>query len=517
MTLLTSKGRLRRCYLWLTIIPACFSIVNAAYASVGRLQLSMLKGWDSSQLEAQLKTVEAEGTGSGLSLTLEEAINMSISNSPQLAIAYREIQRQEWELIAARRDWYPQATISAQPIAGFSSNSMLTTYRVDQDVVGRYNLDLGSEYGTYMNGLQISPSAMISWRFFDIARGSVISSQQKLVEQQKLLFNVTARSLVLDIETEFYALQSLAGLIEAYTRLSQENIREVKVMEERFKVRLATVSDVEQSKTQALNQMNQLIDFKYRYQQASSNLAQLLSLETSQLIYASKKNRDMQYWPLSLDETLRQGLSNREEIKASLAQAESYQWEARALMQRYIPTMSVLLSGNLSLEQGVINGAIGGLDMPQPPNGTLRNTSSAVGLGFTWDIFDGGIRAAESNARRAQAQQQRDQAQQNRLTVVQEIKTAYAAYQTQYQSLINSRAAVKSALQAQAAARERYRVGIGDITTLIQATGLYGDALANEAMSEMRYSTAVASLYRSSAVWPMSSQELVSKRKGALK
>jgi outer membrane protein TolC len=477
----------------------------------------MLKGWDSSQLEAQLKTVEAEGTGSGISLTLEQAINMGVSNSPQLAIAYREIQRQEWELIAARRDWYPQATISAQPIAGFFSNSMLTSYRADQDVAGRYNLDYGREFGTYMKGLQISPSAMISWRFFDIARGSEISSQQKLVDQQKFLFNVTARSLLLDIETEFYALQSLAGLIQAYTRLSQENIREVKVMEERFKVRLATVSDVEQSKAQALNQMNQLIDYKYRYQEASSNLAQLLSLETSQLIYASQKNTDMQYWPLSLDETLRQGLSNREEIKASLAQAESYQWEARALMQRYIPTMSVLLGGNLNLEQGVINGAIGGLDMPQPPTGTLRNTSSAVGLGFTWDIFDGGIRAAQSNARRAQAQQQRDQAQQNRLTVVQQIKTAYAAYQTQYQSLINSRAAVTSALQAQSAARERYRVGIGDITTLIQATGLYGDALANQALSEMRYSTAVASLYRYSAVWPMSSQEVVIKRKRALK
>lgn len=491
----------------------------------GSNRIDMRKGWNSAQLEAQLRAVVNEGGTNGIRMTLREAVEMSISNSPQLATAYREIQRQEWELIAVKRDWYPQANISAQPIAAFAANTMFTNLSVSQNMVDMYNqglttmynLEQGKEYGTYMNGLQINPSAMLSWRFFDIARGSEISSQQKLVEQQKLLFNVSARSLLLDTERGYYTLQSLGGLIKAYTRLSRENIREVKVMEERFKVRLATVSDLEQSKSQALNQMNQLIDFKYRYQEASANLAQYLGLETSELIYPSTAEEDEQRWMLSLEETIKEGLSNREEIKASLAQAESFQWEARALMQRYIPTMSVLLSGSLSLQQGVINGAVGGLNMPQPPNGTLRNTSSAVGLGFSWDIFDGGRRAAESSARRAQAQQQRDQTAQNRLSVVQEIKTAYAAYRTQYLSLVNSRAAVESALQAQAAARERYRVGIGDITTLVQATGLYGEALANEAEAKMRYATAVASLYRSSAVWPMKSEALVRKRKEELK
>ena len=60
-------------------------------------------------------------------------------------------------------------------------------------------------------------------------------------------------------------------------------------------------------------------------------------------------------------------------------------------------------------------------------------------------------------------------------------------------------------------------MGIGDITTLVQATGLYGNGLFNPANAQMSYYTALASLYRYSAIWPPGTEALVEPRSQQLR
>jgi len=500
--------------------------------------------WSSQELQHQLNTLKNYAAQPKIPYQLEEALAQAIEASPQLAIAYRSIQRQEWDLIAARRQWYPQLSVSAQPLVGFTSGSNQYYYNdvppavsssvpfasvfeavtdtgipVVGDMQGAFGLageQQPSFSGTYNNGLQIAPTTTLSWSFFDLPRDSTINSQIELVQQQKLLFDVSARGLILDVEQNYYSLQSLAQLISAYIKLSQENINEVAIMEQRLTVRLATVADVEQSKSQALLQLNQLISNLFQYAQSSSTLAQLLGLTTEKQIQATDRFDASQRWPLTLKQTIEHGLQTREEIYASLARAKSFDWEARALMQRYIPTLFLFGTGSLNFNQGNLSRSLGSASSG-PTAGTFRNPTSTVGLGLSWDLFDGGIRAAQSESMRYQAQQQRDQAQQNRLTVIQQIKTAFAGYQTQYQALLNSNASVASALKAQDAARARYQVGIGDITTLVQATSLYGQALTNQANAQMNYSTSIADLFRYSAIWPLDTQAQTLNREEVLR
>jgi outer membrane protein TolC len=160
---------------------------------------------------------------------------------------------------------------------------------------------------------------------------------------------------------------------------------------------------------------------------------------------------------------------------------------------------------------GTLNGDLSGMTQG-PANGSIWNPGGTLGIGLSWQLFDGGIYAAQSSARKALAQQQLDQAQQTRLDISQQVKTAYAAYRNQRLAIETSSQAVQSALKAQAAALARYRVGIGDITTLVQATGLYGNALFNLSNAQMSYYTALASLYRYSAIWPPGTDGLVEQR-----
>lgn len=524
-----------------------FSTVLAAEARQDQLPLNSElipilpedSDWSARELQLQLNQLKSYASQPKVAFGLQQALDRAIHASPQLAIAYRSIQEQQWELIAARRRWYPQLMLSAQPLVGFSSSSTLNYFndvpRSEASVVpfasdftaetssgvplagamrGDFLLESQQQpsfTGVYSNGLEVSPTASLSWSFFDLSRDSDINSQSELLRQQELLFDVTSRSLILQVEQSYYMLQAFHRLIEAYIRLSEQNIREVFVMEQRLKIRLATVADVEQSKSQALNQMNQLIQNLFQYAQASATLAQLMALKTDQQIFPVDPFDASLRWPLSLQETIALGLKQREEIYASLAESSSFAWEARSLMQQYIPTFFLFGTGSFNFNQGILNRPLSGVSS-SGTSGTLRNPSSAVGLGLSWNIFDGGIRAAQSSARKIQSQQQREQADQNRFVVVEQIKTAYAGYQTQYQALLNSDAAVKSALKAQEAARARYQVGIGDITSLVQATSLYGQALTNQANAQMQYSTAIASLFRFSAVWPFDSERMIAER-----
>lgn len=469
-------------------------------------------------LTTQLNAIQAGLQGKVRNLTLQEAINQGLAASPQLAVSYRSIQQQQWQLIAARRDWYPNLSLSARPLWGYQFNSTISNYQpyANSALNTALGIPITTWQGSYTSATQVSPTSTLSWTFFKPQRTSAINSQLELLNQQRYLYAVSARSLILQIQQNYYMLQSLKDLIRAFVNLSLTNLDEVKVMEERFPARLVTVSDLEQSRSQALNQMYQLIDYINQYQATSATLANLLGLEDTTLLDPSEGFAQVQTWPFSLEQTVAQGQTLREEVKANLAAANSYNWDAKALIQQYLPNLALFASATANQGTGIFNGDLSGLTQG-PANGSIWNPGGSLGIGLTWQLFDGGIYAAQSSARKALAQQQRDQAQQTRLDISQQIKTAYAAYRNQRLAIENSSQAVQSALKAQAAAQARYRVGIGDITTLVQATGLYGSALFNLANAQMSYSTALASLYRYSAIWPPGTEALVEQRSQQLR
>jgi outer membrane protein TolC len=464
-------------------------------------------------LMAQLRSIQSAMQGKVLTVSLRDALSRGLAASPQLAVSYRSIQQQQWQLIAARRDWYPNLSVSARPLWGYQYNTTISNYQpyANSALNTAFGIPITTWQGSYTTASQVSPSTTLTWTFLKPQRTSAINSQLELLKQQRYLYAVSARSLILQIQQNYYMLQSLKDLIRAYVNLSVTNLEEVKVMEERFQTRLVTVSDLEQSRTQALNQMYQLIDFVNQYQATSAALANLLGLETTTLLDPSDGFGQLQDWSLSLDQTVAQALSLREEVKANLAAAQSYDWDAKALIQQYLPNLFLFASATANQGSGTFNGDLSGMTQG-PANGSIWNPGASLGIGLTWQLFDGGIYAAQSSARKALAQQQLDQAQQTRLDISQQIKTAYAAYRNQRLAIQTSTLAVQSALKAQAAAQARYRVGIGDITTLVQATGLYGNALFNLSNAQMSYYTALASLYRYSAIWPPGTDALVEQR-----
>ena len=90
------------------------------------------------------------------------------------------------------------------------------------------------------------------------------------------------------------------------------------------------------------------------------------------------------------------------------------------------------------------------------------------GIYLTWDIFDGGVSAAEAAAYRSQARQQKGDAEYQRLQV-RAIRQTYAKYNTSNLNVINSTKNYMAAKASYAVQIARFNVGLSDMTSIVQS------------------------------------------------
>jgi outer membrane protein TolC len=138
-------------------------------------------------------------------------------------------------------------------------------------------------------------------------------------------------------------------------------------------------------------------------------------------------------------------------------------------------------------------------------------------LGFSWQLFDGGINAANAQASQATASQFLQQAASNRLTVTREVEQAYSAYLTSKLGLLSTNAQALAARQAVIAVQARFDVGVTDMATVVQTLNQALVAANAYATAVRSYNIAVASLYRFSARWPEGTQAPLQQRTNSLR
>jgi outer membrane protein TolC len=446
------------------------------------------------ELEQKLRQLRQQWTERSTRVTLSAAIEQSLLHNPELAQAYSQIQQGQWNLIAVRRQWYPTlSALSSGPAGslwGYRGASRSDTTTTSAGTVN-------SNIRTNQNG--IVPILSLGWTFFDPSRGPQINAASESLRSQELLFNVSARNLVLQTQLAYFNLQEQEQLISSYEEIFAATTTQVRQAEALFNVGNASLADVEQIRTQQYQTLSLLIATYLAVIDASASLARAIALPPGQLALPQDQLNLYGEWNLTLDDTIQQAQGLREEIQSSLAQATSASWRASALLNRYWPRFSLLANGSYAYNDTNIRNRQSGFSQSE-----VRSSSwdGAVGLGFNWTLFDGGIAAAEAQASRALQRQFGDQAAVQRLQISQEVEQSYATYQTSQLALLSSREQAESARKAAVAVRERFNVGYADTTSVVQTLNQAITAANAYARSQREYNSAVASLYRASAQWP---------------
>jgi len=460
----------------------------------------------SADLQRQLDQLRQQLQQRALKATLQEAVEQSLLQNPGLAASYTQIQQSQWSLVAVRRTWYPQLTAGSAG-SNLYGYDVVTTNRVNSNVSGF------QPNTSYENLSQTGPSLRLNWTFFDPSRGASINSASRSLDAQKLLFDVAARNLVLETQLTYFNLQEQQQLIEAYEKILDATNSEVVRAEALFNAGRAAISDVEQIRTQQLQNLTTLISTYQQMVVNSAALAQSMALHVGTLVLPKDQLALLGDWSLSQQATLKQAELLREEIKASLAQASSASWSSTALFNRYWPQFSVGAAGSYL----ATTRAAGTPGSEITLNTQDTRWGNAVGVGFSWMMFDGGIKAAEAENLAYRSKQFIENAALVRLQVAREVEQAYVTYQASQLALKSTRQQVDSATKAAVAIRERFAIGFSDMTSVVQALNQSILAANAYASSIRSYNAAVASLYRYSASWPSGALPLLQKRVARLK
>ena len=444
--------------------------------------------------------------------SLQECLQQGIQQNMQLSAGYATIQQQEYTLIGIRRQYLPTLSLtSLPPFLGKASTQNSSTQF--QQVVVNPNattqvISSPISNSSNQNYSQFAPYLSFTWSFFQPSLLASINAQKAQVQRQRLVFDVTARSAILSIQQAYFELQASKSLIDSFENIYRINLEQVDYVERRQKAGLINIGAVAQAKSQLYAQMNQLISFYERYLQSAASLALAMNVSTDQIILPADQLQASGSWSDSLEDTVSMALRLREEIQVYLNSEAAYTWNARASIRQYLPTL--MLQGfyygiyNNGLTDGVINYDSG-------------YTFQALGLGVTWNIFDGGVAAAESQALKAQSRNARYLADYERYQVREQIRKTFAAYQTAILGLQNAKANLDAANKTIQVNQARFSVGLAEITAIVQSMQLLGQASEAYSNSLLRYNTSVAELYRYSAKWPDNMEPILKQKVNRLK
>lgn len=453
---------------------------------------------DADDPEAQALTREVNQLIKQLStrastLSLKQALEQGLFKNPDLATTYFNLEGSEWSLISIRRSWYPTIQING------SSNSLKANepLLLQQTLKQTTNLNTAAT-GAWNQNYSVGPGAVLNWSFFDPTRQPAINQALQSVFAQRFLFDVAARTLILNLQVAYCRVQAEVELIRRYQWLFSATRKALLKAESMQRNNQISKAALDQLKTDERLQLTNLID---RYQQlllSSSALSQLVAETPGSLIVTTTPLAQEGHWALNLNDSLQQALTVREEIKQRLAQAERDRWSATRTINGYLPVFG--LYGQSTLID----------DQTQSSN--TQSWTASFGLNFRWSLFDGGIRAADATALKALAASQESSAASERLAITRQIMDGYSSYKTAQLALKNTGSDYSLAKTTTKAAVAKFNSD-RDITTLIQSFSLYKLATDRDVSAIRQYNTSIYGLYRYSAVWPENTLRLLDARK----
>ena len=434
---------------------------------------------------------------------LEEAINFAIANNPSIQAAYRSVQSKQWSAISDKRLWWPTAS-GAGP---YGDTTIVPTWptlgqRYSSLKERSYSGNSKQTAGNYTVLDAFTPAIQARWTFFDMARGAQINGSTEAAKAEELVFNMTVRDTVLNVQQNYYALYSILKHLKGLEIDYNLNCEQLQEAEERYvqEPSLLNQNAVAQSKSTLYSHLQQLVKVKIKLLENAATLSQAMGLPVGTLIQPadSFEMRATGSWPLSLMETIEHALAHREEIKTALTIAKSQNYLATSLNYSYIPKLSLYGYADFTSQDGIYGAA----DTSKKTNKSWAwGPSANIGLMLSW-TFDGTVADAKSRSLRYAAKQSEAKVKAAQDMVESQTATTYAQYTMAKMSLDTSQAALANAKQARKTSKLLYKQGRIDATAYATTSNSLSQASEDYSKAIFDYNNSLAKLYRYTSIWP---------------
>ena len=400
-------------------------------------------------------------------LSLDDVVNLALSNSPQTRITWAQARAQAAVYGSVRGRFLPTITgdINGGPAQSVSQNPAI----------------IGATRTSTIASLQLQ------YLLVDFgARGGNTAAAHEALFAADLTHNATVQSVVLQSQGAYFTYQASRGLRDAAlaaVRTAQANLA---AAERRHDVGLATIADVLQARTALAQSQLAAQSAGGNVQAARAQLALALGLAANAKFDVAPDTGAQPVLQLAenVDVLIERAVRDRPDVAAARALARQSEQQLRATRSALFPTINLgANSGRVFSNQS-----------------RLEGHTYALTLDLSVPIFAGGARvydvaAAQENAAAAAAR-----SEQTRLVAVSQVFTSYYALQTATQRVATSTDLLTSATQSEEVARGRYAEGVGSILDLLTAQTALSDARAQAVQSRWTWYAALAQLSRDAGV-----------------
>jgi outer membrane protein len=396
----------------------------------------------------------------GTALALGDVVDVALRNNPQTQLSWAQARAGAAQYGAASAAWLP--TVDA------TINTAASTTTVGQTLGGSGRRR------------SITPQVSLSYLLFDFGgrRGTVAAARDAAVALD-LTHNATLQNVALQVENAYFNLQGQRGLVAALRLNLATADSNLVSAQQRNRAGVATITDVLQAETLRAQAELDLETGEGNLQTARGALAVGMGLPANARfdLAPAPDSIPVALAAASVDTLINRALENRPDLAATRVQIEQARAEVRGARSAELPALTLGSTASF----------------PRSSQTNANGSTYGVTLGVSIPIFNL-ARPYNVQAAEAQVDAFAARAELLRTQVAQQVFTSYYQLQTATQRVRTTDVLLASATRNEAAARARYRAGVGTILDLITAQSSLASARAQQAQSRWTWASSLSQL-----------------------
>ena len=396
--------------------------------------------------------------------TLDELINIAISNNTNIEVNKNQKDVNEQELKKAKSAYLPKLTANAD--------------------IGDYNI---KSNGVKQDGDASSVTLSASQLIYDFGKtSSSVDASKHNIEASGADIVSSKQSTILSVKQAYYDIlnnyQQIIVSKEA-VKLDQLQLDQAK---EYFKAGIRTQIDITNAELKLSNSKLKLVQDEYNLKISKAKLISILGKELERSIEVKEPSYDIRNLAKkvsmnykSLDELIELGLSKRPEVQKYQALIQTNKASLKNAQAQYYPTLD--LSASYS-------------DKNSDDISSLESEQTTVLLNFKWNLYTGGTREADKKISLSNLSITNKQFEQQKLEITQDITNAYYNTKQNYESINIGLLSLKLATKNLDLATQRYKAGLNDLLEVNDAKLEYTQAKSTLVNAYYTYLTSKANL-----------------------
>jgi outer membrane protein len=401
-------------------------------------------------------------------LTLADCVRIALDKNPSNRIASEGVISAKESVGEAGAPYYPELGLqtfykrwqSHAYLPSLPSNTIPTIVGPTDDWMAglnaRYTLfDSGRRQAEYQSAL---------------ARQGVAEEEKARIRQD----------LILSVHQGFYGLTAAMETLDVAGKNLSRAEDHLRLAKERKAAGAVSRADVLRVQVEVSNARLDLVRAEGLVRISKGSLNTIMGLPAEKVLEVDPKTEEIGS-PDSIDllKSLDQAVHNRPEIKASMKRIEAQQGGVEAARSDFGPKVRA-------------EGSFGWRDSTFLP----KDEEWLAGIILEWPLFTGYSRKHRLAKAKSEVFKEEAEARQLLLKVKQEVLSAHSRLKETYEAVQTHKVLIQDAQESLRMAKERYEVGAGTITDLLDAQTALSRALATRIEAEWDYHTAQAVFQR---------------------